>query len=50
MLGIGITAATVAYIVESKYPSSGADAWTERVDKSVDTILGNININQTLKL
>jgi hypothetical protein len=44
MLGIGITAATVAYIVESKYPSSGADAWADRINKSVDTILGNINI------
>lgn len=44
MLGIGITAATVAYIVESKYPSSGADAWIDRINKSVDTILGNINI------
>ena len=49
MLGIGITAATVAFIVEGKYPSQNADAWSDRVNKSVDAIIGNINIKPDAK-
>ena len=45
ILGIGITSATIAYAVESKYPSSNPEAWINGVNKSVDTALSNIKLN-----
>ncbi len=49
ILGVGITSATITYVVEKKYPSPNSEAWVDRINKSVDTILGNINIKPDKK-
>ncbi len=47
IIAIGITAATICYIVEQKYPPRGAAEHVKYVNDAVENVLKNINQNPT---
>jgi hypothetical protein len=42
---IGITAATMCHIVESRFPPNSVEAHINYVNDSIDNVLKNLNIN-----